>query len=183
MILLLFLSVVAVQTRGEFFGQVAGIVGVVATFPEVASAAKYGSIGSDSPGVLDPSEAILDDEVFATAAVQDALKQVKGYSALVTEMKSALASNDQVNLGPTIRKQFDFSKLRADMNTLNSAFDEDTQRGTDRLIRVILQDLTELEAANNQKEGIERSPRRVANMNAKLDKLQKTFDDLLAFTS
>jgi hypothetical protein len=82
-----------------------------------------------------------------------------------------------------VRKQFDFSKLRSDLNTFNSAFDEDTQKGTDKLVRVILQDLTELETANKQKEGIERSERRVNNMMAKIDKLQLTFDDFLKFAA
>lgn len=96
-------------------------------------------------------------------------------------MKATLQANSQVNLGPVLKKEFDFGKLRAELNTLNSAFDEDTQRGTDRLIRGILQDLTELEVSNGQKDGIERSPRRLANMLAKLDKLQGAFDELLKF--
>jgi hypothetical protein len=159
----------------------AGVVAVAGAFPGVASAAKYGAIGASSPGVLDPKEAIVDDQIFASSAVQNALKSVKSYSALVGEMKKALAENDQVNLGPVLRKQFDLGKLRSDLNILNSAFDEDTQRGTDRLIRGILQDLTELETANSQKEGIERSPRRVGNMNAKLEKVQGAFSGYLAF--
>jgi hypothetical protein len=36
-------------------------------------------------------------------------------------------------------------KLRMTLNKYNGAFAEDTQRGTDRLIRNILQDVTELE--------------------------------------
>jgi hypothetical protein len=147
----------------------------------MASAAKYGSLGAGSPGVLDPKEAVVDDEILASGAVQTSLKSVKAYSGLVTEMKNSLAANTQVNLGPVIRKEFDFGKLRAELNTLNSAFEEDTQRGTDRLIRGILQNLTELEVSNNQKEGIERSERRVTNLNAKLDKLQSSFDDFIAF--
>ena len=150
-------------------------------FPGSAQAAKYGAIGRSSSGVLDPKDAIVDDEVYASAAVQKALKEVKGYSAMVAEMKDALAANSQVNLGPVIRKQFDFAKLRADLNTFNSAFDEETQRGTDRLVRGIIQDLTELEKANEQKDGIERSERRVSNVNAKLDKLQSAFNDIIAF--
>ena len=161
--------------------QLAGVVAVTSAFPGTANAAKYGPLGSSSPGVLDPKEAIIDDEVFNSTPVQQALKDVKGYAALVTDMKATLTANDQVNLGPVLRKEFDFSKLRADLNTLNTAYDEDTQRGTDRLIRVILQDLTEMEAANSQKDGIERSPRRVANMMAKLDKLQGSFDQFLSF--
>jgi hypothetical protein len=96
-------------------------------------------------------------------------------------MRESLKKDSQINLGPTIKKTFDFSKLRADLNTLNSAFDEETQRGTDRLIRGILQDLTELEVANAQKDGIPRSDIRVAKMSAKLDKLQAAFDDYLKF--
>jgi hypothetical protein len=168
-------------SRNDFFAQIAGVVAVASAFPGTANAAKYGGVGAGSPGVLNPKDAIIDDEILASSAVQDALKSVKGYAALVAEMKKALGDNDQVNLGPALRKQFDFGKLRADLNSLNSAFDEDTQRGTDRLVRGILQDLTELEVANSQKEGIERSPRRVANMNGKLDKLQGSFNDLLAF--
>ena len=154
---------------------------MTSAFPGPAQAAKYGAIGAAPAGVLDPKDAIVDDEVFRSSAVQNALKDVQNYSAMVAEMKSALGTNSQVNLGPVLRKSFDFSKLRADLNSLNSAFDEETQRGTDRLIRGIMQDLTELESANAQKEGIERSDRRVANMNGKLDKLQTAFEELLAF--
>lgn len=159
----------------------AGMVTVSTAFPGVAQAAKYGSIGTSSPGVLDPKDAIIDDEAFASSAVQNALKEVKGYASMVGEMKQSLASNSQVNLGPLIRKQFDFAKLRSDLNTFNSAFDEETQRGTDRLIRGIMQDLTELEKANEQKDGIERSERRVTNLNAKLNKLECAFNDVIAF--
>lgn len=168
-------------SRADFFAQVAGVVAVTSVFPGAANAAKYGGIGASSPGVIDPKEAIIDDEILASSAVQDALKSVKAYTELVGEMKKALAGNDQINLGPVLRKQFDFGKLRSDLNTLNTAFDEDTQRGTDRLIRGILQDLTELETANVQKDGIERSPRRVANLNAKLEKAESAFQQYLAF--
>merc|ERR1712194_701112 len=130
---------------------------------------------------LDPKDAIVDDEILASKVVQDAVKSVKNSLALVCEMQAALEKNDQVNLGPVIRKQFDFGKLRADLNSLNTAFDEDTQRGTDRLIRGILQDLTEIEQANAQKDGIERSPRRVANLSAKLNKVEGAFKAFLAF--
>eukprot|EP00525_Craspedostauros_australis_P007116 CAMPEP_0198118766 /NCGR_PEP_ID=MMETSP1442-20131203/22995_1 /TAXON_ID= /ORGANISM="Craspedostauros australis, Strain CCMP3328" /LENGTH=205 /DNA_ID=CAMNT_0043777081 /DNA_START=40 /DNA_END=657 /DNA_ORIENTATION=- len=173
----------ATSTRGEFFGQLAGAVAVASAFPGAANAAKYGGFGAGSPSVLDPKSAIIDDEIFATDAVQSALKEAKAYRALVDELKKALDANGQADLGPALRKQFDFAKLRASLNTLNSAFDEETQLGTDRLIRVILQDLTEIEVANKQKEGIERSERRINNLLAKIAKLQKSFDEYLAFAN
>ncbi len=159
-------------------GLVAGVVsvGVVAAPP-----ANAGWATGPGSAVLDPTEAIIDDEILKSGPVQKALKDVSGYAALVREMKGRLQADSQVNLGPVLRKEFDFSKLRADLNTLNTAFDEETQRGTDRLIRVILQDLSELEVANTQKEGIPRSDIRVAKMAAKLDKLQNAFDDYLKF--
>ena len=94
-------------------------------------------------------------------------------------MKATLESDPQADIGSAIRRELDFSKLRSDLNAANEAFDEDTQRGTDRIIRVILQDITELETANRQKPGIPRSEIRLGNMKAKLDKLGKAFGEYL----
>jgi seryl-tRNA synthetase len=101
----------------------------------------------------------------------------------LSSIQEALDKNPQADVGPFLRKEFDFSKLRADLNTLNSAFDEETQRGTDRLIRNILQDITKLETANKQKEGVERSGRRLDIMKSKLAKLSQAFADYLAFAA
>lgn len=150
----------------------------IAALPGPANAGWATGPGS---AVLDPKEAIIDADVLRSGPVQKALQDVSGYAAQVKDMKSKLQADSQVNLGPVLRKEFDFSKLRADLNTVNTAFDEETQRGTDRLIRVILQDLSELEVANTQKEGIPRSDIRVAKMAAKLDKLESAFDDYLKF--
>jgi hypothetical protein len=152
--------------------------GLSTSFP---SAANAGWVTGPGSAVIDPKEAIVDEEILKSGPVQQALKDVSGYASIVTDMKAALQKDSQVNLAPVIKKTFDFSKLRSDLNTLNSAFDEETQRGTDRLIRGILQDLTELEVANVQKDGITRSEIRVGKMNAKLDKLQGAFDEYLKF--
>lgn len=169
-------------TRANFLNQVATSLvvagGLSTAFP---SAANAGWVTGPGSAVIDPKEAIVDEEILKSGPVQKALKDVAGYASIVTDMKEALQKDSQVNLGPVIKKTFDFSKLRSDLNTLNSAFDEETQRGTDRLIRGILQDLTELEVANSQKDGILRSEIRVAKMNAKLDKLQGAFDEYLKF--
>ena len=98
-------------------------------------------------------------------------------------MKAGLDADPQLNIKPAIVKELDFASLRDTLNTLNTAFEEDTQRGTDRLIRVILQDITELETANAQKDGVPRSPRRLEIMQGKLAKLDKAFGDYLAFAN
>ena len=172
-------------TRSEFITQAAAalVTGSVALLqqPRPAVAAKYGGFGAGSPNVLDPTQADVDREILGSGRVQDALKRVKGYKDAVNRMQASLESDPQANVKPVIVKELDFASLRENLNAVNSAFEEDTQRGTDRLIRVIMQDITELETANSQKEGVERSPRRLEIMKGKLAKLNKAFDDYLAF--
>ena len=172
-------------TRSDFIAQAAAVLvsgsAALLSQPQPAQAAKYGSLGAGSPGVLDPATAEIDVAILGSSKVQDALKKIRGYKNAVNGMQSALEANSQSNVKSVIVKELDFAALRESLNTVNSAFDEETQRGTDRLIRVILQDITELEVANNQKDGIERSPRRVETMQGKLFKLDKAFDDYLAF--
>ena len=134
-----------------------------------------------SPEVLDPKSGTVDTEILKSDSVQSSIKNVRRYQDIVKQMVAAMAQNDQVDLGPAIRESFDFSKLRFSLNDVNSALDEDTQRGTDRLIRTVIQDVTELENANLVKPGNPRSARKVAILNGKLAKLDKSFDDFLEF--
>merc|ERR1712232_1110677 len=100
---------------------------------------------------------------------------------VVSALKGEIQKNPQADIAPYIVKNFDFAVLRSTLNTFNTAFDEDTQRGTDKIIRVIIQDVDELEVNSKLKEGIPRSERRLAVISAKLDKLEKAFSDFLAF--
>jgi hypothetical protein len=154
----------------------------MAFLPKEAQAAKYGSIGAgSSPNVMKPSDAEIDEDLLKSGAVQKALANVKGYKAIVNEYLALLASDEQANISKRVVKDFDFTKLRTDLNTVGTIYDEDTQRGTDRLIRIILQDITELEIALKIKTDIPRSSRRLATSVAKLDKLNKAFDEFLLF--
>lgn len=169
-------------TRLQFL-QTATIATVLSTLPFTApaNAAKYGAFGASSPEVLDPKSAIIDDEILKSEPVQTAIACLRGYLEAVTSIQSELKGNGQADIGPSVRAKFDFVKLRADLNTAGTALDEDTQRGTDRIARLILQDITELETANRQKDGVARSEKRLAIMTKKLDKLAKAFKDYLAF--
>lgn len=171
----------AEQSRKDFLVQAAGVTASLLAIPQPVFAAKYGSFGAGSTGVVDPTDAEVDKDVLNSSAVQGALEKVKGYQSTVQKMKAGLDSDPQINLRPIILKELDFAALRDSLNVLNSAFEEDTQRGTDRLIRVILQDITELESANAVKDGAARSSRRLEIMQGKLAKLDKAFGDYLAF--
>jgi hypothetical protein len=177
-------TALAAVNRKEFLTQFTATLGTtLLAAPSMASAAKYGSFGSDSPLVLDPKEAIIDIDVLRSSAVQSARSKIQAYLTGVQQMRAALETQPQTDVGPYLRKEFDFVSLREALNTVNSAFDEDTQRGTDRLIRNIMQDITELETSNRQKEGIPRSEIRLNIMKGKLDKLAKAFGDYLAFSA
>lgn len=145
-------------------------------------AAKYGAFGAGSPLVVDASDADIDPKVLASEPVQKAISKVRGYRATVKEIQEGLSANPQLDVKPFIVKKLDFASLRDDLNVINLALEEESQRGTDRLIRVIMQDITELEIANTQKDGIPRSSRRLEIMEGKLLKLDKAFEDYLAFS-
>lgn len=173
-----------VTTRIGFLQQSAAAVAASLTLlPGQANAAKYGGFGSGSPEVIDPKDAIVDEDVLKSDSVQKGIAAVRGYKQSVVDMKATLASDSQADIGPKIRKDFDFSVVRTDLNAINAALDEDTQRGTDRIVRAILQDITELEVTQKQKPGVARSETRLSNVNKKLDKLEKSFDDYLAFAN
>merc|ERR1711966_11222 len=125
--------------------------------PSWSNAAKYGSFGAGSPEVIDPKDAIIDEDVLKSESVQKAIDAVRAYKQSVVDMKSTLIADSQADIGPKVRKDFDFSVVRSDLNSINAALDEDTQRGTDRIVRAILQDITELEVTQKQKAGVARS--------------------------
>lgn len=174
-------SLNAESSRKQFLAQSAAFAAALVFAPTQSQAAKYGDFGAGSPLVLDASTAEVDADILGSSAVQGAISKIRGYKASAQEMKKTLQADSQANIRPYIVKELDFATIRDTMNTFNTAFDEDTQRGTDRLIRVIMQDITELEQANAQKDGIPRSERRLDTMYSKLAKLDNAFGDFLAF--
>jgi len=169
------LALNAETTRTEFIKQsVATIAASLVFLPGQANAAKYGGFGAGSPEVVDPKDAIVDTDILKSDSVQKGLSAVRGYKQSVVDMKATLASNNQADIGPKICKDFDFSVIRTDLNAINR---------TDRIVRAILQDITELEVAQKQKPGVPRSETPLKNVCGKLDKLEKSFDDYLAFAN
>ncbi|EJK77607.1 hypothetical protein THAOC_00549 [Thalassiosira oceanica] len=173
----------AEASRMEFLQQSAAAVAAFTMLPGQANAAKYGGFGAGSPEVIDPKDALVDEDILKSEPVQKALEAVKGYKQSTVDLKTVLSSDNQADIGAKIRKDFDFSVIRTDLNAINAALDEDTQRGTDRIVRAILQDITELEVSQKQKPGVPRSEKRLGNVIGKLDKLEKSFDDYLAFAN
>merc|ERR1712115_124624 len=98
-------------SRSEFIRQTFTAASAsILTFipPQVASAAKYGGFGADSPEVIDPKTAIVDKDILASDSVQKSLNAVKVYLSAVKELQRALNKDSQANIGPYLRKTFDF---------------------------------------------------------------------------
>jgi len=129
-----------------------------------------------------PKDADIDDELLESKAVQSGLTNLKGYKSSAATLKASFETDTNAPLIPTIRKEFDFSALRNDLNVVATVFDDTTQLTTDRLARAILYDLTELENASRlKKEETSRTPKKVANVQKWFDKLDKDFVAFLAY--
>ena len=110
-----------------------------------------------------PKDADIDQDLLSSRSVQASLRNMIKYKNAAKTLKGAFEKDTGMQLIPTIRKEFDFSKLRDDLNVVTTVFDDDTQLTTDRLGRAILYDLTELENASRlKKEETSRTEKKIA---------------------
>jgi len=129
-----------------------------------------------------PADAELDDELLASKSVRDGIAALKQYRKSAISLQDQFAKDGNMNLIPVIRKEFDFSKLRDDLNVVTTVFDDQTQLTTDQRTRSIIYDLTELENAARLKKGDpERTPKKIANVQKWFVKLDKDFGDLFEY--
>jgi hypothetical protein len=130
-----------------------------------------------------PQDAEIDDDLIKSGKVQGSLKKIKGYKAATASLKSQFDSNTNLNLIPTIRKDLDVSELRNDLNNVGTAFDDETQQTTDRILRAILYDVTELENVATPKKGAEinRSAKRIKAINQWFSKIDNDLTDFLSY--
>ncbi|GMH89901.1 hypothetical protein TrVE_jg7994 [Triparma verrucosa] len=163
--------------RKAFLKNTLAFTGAAVTIGPNAAFAKFGASIYPSP-----SDAQIDTSILKSDAVQASLKEVKSYLSAVQGLSKELDGNSQADLIPSIRRNFEFSSVRNNLNTITTVFDDETQRSTDRVNRIIIQDITELEASSKIKEGIPRSDIRLGNVRSKLGKLEKAFSELLEFT-
>jgi hypothetical protein len=163
--------------RAVLAGVAGAIIGVG------ASPVQAGYVTSLGIVTTSPSDAEVDDELLGTKAVKESIANLKGYKNAALSLDAQFAKNKDVPLIPTIRKYFDFSKLREYLNVVTTVFDDSTQPTIDRLSRAILYDLTELENASRFKKGEEqvRTAKKVENVDKWFKKLDGDFATLLAY--
>ncbi|KAG5193158.1 hypothetical protein JKP88DRAFT_214451 [Tribonema minus] len=167
--------------RRAFAGNAAVALAGLTAFSQGASAAKYFGDKNDYPEVVKPEDAVKDDAAFGSAETKSAVSDIKGYKQAVVELQSALKADPQADLRSQLKRSFEYSKLRTSLNTAGAAFDEDSQRGLDRITRLILQDAVEFEEASKLKPGTTRNQRKLSLMTTKLTKLSSELDEMLKF--
>jgi len=129
-----------------------------------------------------PSDADVDDDLLKSKSVQESLTNLKTYQVSAVTLKAAFDKDTNMPLISSIRKDFDFSKLRNDLNVVTTVFDDTTQLTVDRLSRSILYDLTELENAARFKKGEEaRTEKKKEAVSKWFAKLDKDFGAFLAY--
>jgi len=146
-----------------------------------AIAANYGGFGSTYSEVLDPKTAVLADDAKGSEDVKAGIAGISDLQKTVANLKADLQKDSQVDLFDRVRKELNPGNARIVLNKYNQAFSEDTQRGTDRLIRAFLQDITELSREVQVKPGKPRADTKVNIVVKRLDAAEKALADLSAF--
>ena len=107
--------------RAALAGIAGGIIGLGAT-PSWA-----GYVTSLGIETTLPKDADRDDDLMSTKAVKDAIGNLMGYKSAASDLKTKFSSDTNMALIQSIRKDFDFSKVRDDLNIASTVFDDTTQ--------------------------------------------------------
>jgi len=121
----------------------------------------------------------------SSSAVQSAVKDITILVGGLGSIKKSLQTpgNENADVGAVVKKNFKANEIRARLNVINNIFDEETQIGTDRTIRIIVQDLNELNAVTSPGKSGERSARRLDELVKKITKLENELSLFLSYVS
>ena len=145
-----------------------------------ASAANYFGGGSYAE-VVAPSDAVLDQGLADSDDFKRGVEGLAKVSQAVKALKADFKSNKQMDVSARLGADFDVAFVRSSLNKFSAAFSEDTQRGGDRLIRQVIQGLTELEREASVKEGKSRSSAKAEAIMRRLNAVDDSLDTLSAY--
>jgi hypothetical protein len=177
------------MSNNKFFGKqistsiVALISSVAITVSPVNAEASKSPLysGGGYAEVIDPKTATFNDELKNSEDVKAGVSGLADLTKAVQSIKADLVKDPNVDLVGRVAKDLNAGKIRTVLNKYNQAFSEDTQRGTDRLIRGIVQDVQELERDVLVKAGKSRSESKIKNLTKRLDATESAFKDLAAY--
>eukprot|EP00188_Purpureofilum_apyrenoidigerum_P002601 Plantae.Rhodophyta-Purpureofilum_apyrenoidigerum.ctg26654.p1 GENE.Plantae.Rhodophyta-Purpureofilum_apyrenoidigerum.ctg26654~~Plantae.Rhodophyta-Purpureofilum_apyrenoidigerum.ctg26654.p1 ORF type:complete len:206 (+),score=49.81 Plantae.Rhodophyta-Purpureofilum_apyrenoidigerum.ctg26654:137-754(+) len=163
----------------------ATLVGVgVGSIAQAAGAIQGGFVfpkAGFNAGSIKPGDIPLDQETLKSKDVQAKLQDLRQLREKVQKLAEDFANNSQLDVVGRVSGLVDISTLRDDLNTINTVFDEETQIKTDRVVRAVIQDISDLKGVAVLKPNQERSPKKADNTKGKIVKLAGDMDKLLQF--
>lgn len=173
-------SAARVSRRSMMGGVAAAAAAAVAGGrPGTAYAAKYDQLGGFGSGdfeVTDPAKAVLEGDKARLKSLNDKLLN---YLKACQLAKQNVAQDQNADILPFLSKAYAVSDMRPILNEISLMFDEDSQRGIDRLNRKVINDIYSLLSdvapfkQNKDNTGkLPRSRRRVEALVSKLTDLE-----------
>ncbi len=125
--------------------------------------------------------AIVDKSILESSSGKAALATLRKYQSDIIELYTEFKADPQLKLTSRVNKMFNISELRDALNVFGEAFDEAAQLETDKVVRNIIQDIGELEAAVALREGAVRTERKIQRTTDWFEKLVSDFKKLVSF--
>merc|ERR1711966_29937 len=123
----------------------------------------------------------INSKAVAAPKIQEAIADLKEVRGSLDSLFATFKKDKNAKLSEGV-SEFEITEIRDSLNAITfAAFDEDTQILTDRLSRNIIQDLVELETAVKLKDGVDRSPKRVASTQKRFTSAIDNLDKFLAY--
>lgn len=171
------LAVALGQITPAVAGPAPGIEGAVAKrfFPKE---------GFNAPEKTTAANTKINPEVMSKPEAKQALEKLREFSDKMTALTAAFEGNPKYyNLADELQRSIKVDDIRSALNTVLEAFDEETQKTTDKLARGIIQDLSEVLYNSSIAPGVTsgRTPNRIDRITKWLAKINGDFKYLLSF--
>lgn len=131
----------------------------------------------------DPAGGAIDKSVLESPSGKAAVKTLLKYQSEIDSLYAEFKGNPQLELNPRVGKTFPISELRDALNQFGEAFDENSQKETDKVVRNIIQDIGELQTAGALRAGTVRTERKIQRTNDWFERLTTDFKRLMSFYS
>jgi hypothetical protein len=137
--------------------------------------------GFTSPEMTTPGSVAVDKSVLASTEGKASLAKIKVVSDLVKQAGREFEEKPEEFDVSAAFKSVRVDELRGALNVVDQAFDEETQKKTDKVVRGILQDIGELVFNGQIKGGAKRTPKKIDRIRAWITKIDGDLEFLLAF--
>lgn len=169
-----------VSARRGFIAQTASAV-VATAFVGVAPS-QAGWVTNLGFGDAAPAATEIDAAVRDSSAVQADLKKVQQFAAMAKELNAKIRADPQADVKDLV-SAFNRAEVRTALNSVNSIFSEDFQKNSDRIVRNIIQDLSEIDSVVGLKDGVARSKKKIISVERFCSKLDKDLNEFLTYAN